>query len=1486
MNPKERLKKALGLQKQDEWQPYTGPHGGQGWINIFTQEVRYQPDKPQPEVGDGEEGGEAEPQSYEEAYEEEHSIDPEEDAWNSDLGDWFEEGEAVTLDGEEFGEEGTVESEVLDVRDDGTVEVDDPSQEGQSGMTLYPNDLAGESLEEVVSAEPPEGGFDSGWDEAPEDYGEIEEGQIVEVYDNEAGEYVMVEPRTVVDAEESDQFDNDVVEGDVVTTEHWEPGEGSEYEEGEVVTVRQDGDSEKVITTAEDLDYDPFDILDPIDDEEFAHMSEGDDVVVEVAGNKYEGELAETPSTYGSDGDFEAKVSVEDGEETLNYATSDPHADLYEHTPTDSPEDVLEWDGEMNWDSLDEKEAIFDHPAFDEVSGEVEISEDPQGNEWITIQAEPELEEGMEFEVNGIPAEIDAIEEEEGSTHVSFTDEDGNEYEWLEEDVQDLVDETEEASLSLDPKHPLYAGDHVEEVEDIWEDPGTPSSLVEMNPGSEILFEDPETGETTVETVAETSPYPFIETLDGTVLDEEQLSENVAGVSQNEEELPDVPWEADTGEWQGVGSAFSESHNTGDTVLFLDENGEVKQGEVEDFHEDGEYAYVDTGSVTGGDVAVNPNQVIGLADTGSPLSEPSYFPESVEEGSVIEGEMLADGEPVDVEGMVLATDNAGNVTLTDGENTYTLSEDELSIQDHDPHSDTSEFQAGDGTEMEAEEVVNEILPEEYDFQGHSGHGDPNQLAKDWFKSQKQRIRNDLKRYFDPNEVESFYDAIGSWKTASGTAQRLESAFAYAHDLESRIRDTTPHEQGEGEEGIPYSEEELGEWIEIAEVATEMSQGFYEDHIGEWYRGGHDASLRTAMEDYLENPAADSYELDGRALNNGDNDPQNNWNKYRIAPGDRVGPDDVMLATDFMFTTDDDTGHGHEDEIWVNPDNLDLHSDEIHVRHNKNLNFEGTPEEWDDYKLNELSEEFAKHATAMFEEIGDKPDPVDVSPEVERNVPISDEQLENLHTIATEATERLGSVEEDVRAMKSATEAHMENRGLIDPSETDRSVISDLEGYEPEDFAGETVPAQAAINGELTDGYIIDAYRGEIEFEDDYGQVHSVDMEDIEWVDDLELPDADTPDFGEGDTVDMPMFNDPVEVEGINEEEGSVTVVDSSGHMYTEDLDHPDVVTGEVVDTGPDLDSAPDPETDDTEVLEPEQYDTLEEGDVVYVEWPGVGDGKPAEVTGVEDDMLGLRTEDGSVTTHPGKDHNIHVSEGSEDFEYTEVSDFEVGTEVDVPGWEDNDWRVTEMVTQPGDNEPSAFWVGSEENEKVDILEPDQVEVQEPQIDDEAVDAVHESLMEDISWDDEEEGEEAEEDDSILDDLEDEIPDPEPDYEEGEVYEHPKFTTPVEVQDVDEVEEELTVETGGGYEHTIDLEDMEGAIPEDESEYVEFQMGDEINPTEYSVGEEIPIENYGGHETHVEVIDTADSPEDPVHLRSTEGVNEEFLYWPDGEVEEL
>lgn len=1563
--------------QEDPWEPYEGPAGGEGWINVQTQEIRYQKEKPGAEEG----AQEPEPEGYGAAPEETGEVL---DEVPPDYGqvDWdmVEEGDSVILD--EEGEDPTA-FDFVGRDEEGNAVV---AYEGGDTIEVDENDILG------APAQPPPEGFSSGWTEPPEDFESLESGQTVEVYDVASGEYKQGEVEKV-----EEEFTD---EGESYVSVRTEDEDIYEY-----LDSAPSGSGENSVLTAAEVTG-PFEGaikldqvygLDPDDPNTDWSTVLGQEATLDLPGEQVTGNL-EVIAEQDAEGHkwlgVQEPLTVDDLERGDVIELSDAGTDTSEYY----------FLGTDNYDNVQ----VEHKETGDEVDWPIDMVNDDleEYNEWeggsLTTNPDHPLYVGDNIEAVENPYTQNELDAEDQLNPKYFADEgDTVELRLKDPSMEEWeFDEPIEATVTMAADEDDY-GPKIQ-----YEHPESGYNEEHQVAWEEIVGVDEELEAETETWIDDLKPTDEV-VLDGEPKEVESIEDGYAtfedgtqvslGILEGEADaysftdLPEPP--ADIEEWDEPPAEM----NPNDIVAYRDEKtGEFNTATLTEAGDWGEGS-IEVRDEYGSEFELGVDQIEGYAGVGAPELPPDALsPTEVDYGDVATVSYYdEDGNIEETTGLVVDQESYSvTVRDEDGETHHFPHDEEYAISDYEAGEEVYEdYIEEDGTEIGAKEVAERIGTDE--IRRRAEHGD--YLSKStivrrfWqLKSQQRDLRQDLMRFYNPGEVGEFYEAVDGWKVGSGTSgknQRLESAFKYALGIESRVR-------GE-EEGsdAPYSREELGQLPDIAEAAAELSREYYEQMPNDrLYRGGSRKSLRSFLNSWLENPDSDEYEVNARAINNFDDDPHNTWNQWRFGP--QVEKDGIALMTDFMFNPEET--HGGEREIWVSGDHLTVNPEQVDIGFDYGV--DGDISEWHEDKTRTIVEEIANNWDKLNGWDGEVYHPDWTDNQVEtlselvshakkqgvdtyniKDLEDSVQALAEKHGVKPpmggDGVEGLDEADDFVEGMNidawseysdsvepmeiteiwpedgvMNAEDEMGNLHELTPGDVSRVVDSpepygegaDLLGaeeWETDDFEQlDTIYYRGGL-GEVSEGTVMEVTDDYIEISGKQGQTEYFDLPEdsdriaptdydpdaADWTpsegDEVYVPQYDQTaevvevtegpegtvgyevDYGEGptdlldesemerpddsfdvgDTIDSSLFTHPVEVTDIDEESGTVTVEDSSGFEYTEDLDHPDMAGAEVVesDTGPlEAEWTTDVEPDALEPGTPVQVQTDSgkvegvyegyEGDLmgheidltdspdageeaagVYVDDDGI---LAAKQPGIDPDEISIEDE---ITVDPSALYDSSTVDPEEPI-YVNQKEFDgdgfyVSNYPNAPA-SDQEYVTPEEVTGIAGEEPGGSGFPENQDAVLDISNPDYDQVDEGD---------YVAMGTNV-------------------------------YQVQEKPDEPTgFFTIVDADgdqlDVQEWEIDELVDAGPEYsedtsEGSEGEDDILGGIEEEFEDFMNetMEVGDPIDPTDYGYGEFI---EFGESGTEYEVTGVPDDEEGPLEL-TEQPSGQEFLYWPDGDVEEI
>lgn len=898
--------------KQNPWIPYEGPAGGQGWMNQMTGEVRYQENRPDPGEGMPED---VDPEQIPEAEDVPETLEPlsEEEL----LAQHLEEGDEITIDlmdaaMEEVQHEG-IEAEIVygsDSEYGPNVEYNHP----ESG-TVESHQISWEEVADHPAELEPTEGWADGWTDAPRDHLDLETDQTVEIYDFETGEYV---------------------EGEVLDVDDWgEDGsylrvqtEDREYEflDGE---LQQGGDA--MLTAAEDI-YPP---VEPPEEFSVGEFTEGEEVLYwnGVENEVRRGEIDEILSNEVRIFEPEMDGYLYIGEDSRSFIFDEEMEREFElqaidTAPIEEIPGALESAGVVAGGY-----AIMDHPVFGEVEGDVEVTTDDHGYDWLTVEApveeevdvtpgdeEPEMEDvdPQDLEVGDLAVfhggagpnmvgEIDGFVDDE-VVSVYFGEEVGVSQMNLDSALGNPTGEgvtMEEASLTTNPEHPFYVGDHMEEIEDPWT---TVSDADEIQIGDTVMYEG---HPASVGGIVGEEPHLDLH-------ENHTYTDTFVDAAEFEEVAPaDMPEPPVSEDWQDpldIGD-----YNPGDTVAFYDPGtGQIEVDEVETDHGDGEMTLdeaglVDVDWVAGyddtGEVQLPGDDDLHYATPGDYV-EVAYVDEFNESLEYVRG-WVSEHNQMTGETAII-TEDGGRTRIDAG----------TIVDEPDPPSDYMEWQ--DAT---AEEIAADIAADV-------------KLESPGSHMIRGEIRPQLMRRHNPAAVTSILDKLTNnedgWKRFSNRSK----AGTWDQALKRASGSNRPARDGPS----PTREE-----IRVAETIHELSKQRWRENPPEHvYRGLSDTGAASLFSSVLEDPfTADEYEISMLATNNF-SEKRGTAENLGTAPtvihfdGHQLDPEQVMAYHDDFFHAPNDS----ENEIALRGDDMRVPRDQFYLNKNTDLNFADPPHEWD------------------------------------------------------------------------------------------------------------------------------------------------------------------------------------------------------------------------------------------------------------------------------------------------------------------------------------------------------------------------------------------------------------------------------------------------------------------------------------------------------------------------------------------------------------
>ena len=1236
MTTKDELLDRL-LKETDPWEPYTGPYGGDGWLNARTGEVRYQEEKPSASEGSGDEQEQYGPAP--DAGELGDDVDSVDDYGPVDW-DLVHDGDPVVVD---FGSTGALVAEFAG-RDSETGTATIRNAEGNE-LELEAADILG------APAQPPPEGFADGWQPPGGGLKSVEEGQTVELYDTERGEYVLAEQRHAGTSDTGWAADFDVTE-----TDEWSPGEDSDYQAGQTFTVFDQG--RFAVTAEEDPDYSEYEVDDTdyigsaADDLYFADgIEEGEDVLLDVSELNIpgvDGDVIEAEVDYSTPGNTEFTFESNGKTRKLRTEVHDDFEVYDKPTQFMEPAEVPGLDMEDPaggyWSLLDGEEVqVADHPMVDD-PGEVTIEHVAQDGEydWLHLQTDtdPEnLEPGDPVEVDGLEGDYTYVgpetAEHAAETHPKKDD---------PEDIPDsLVDErhiledeqgeertVEEAGITTpsvpvtsNPDHPYTVSDALGGVEDPWTPVG---DVDEIKPGDRVVIGEEATKVNTVApdgslSIEQDGEQSWVDPID------------VDRIDPQEDILPPA-----THEWESSVSVTDSGEvafdllNSGDTVYYHDpEAGEMTTGTV-DMVTESEEVPLENGET------ITRDQMQGYADTGMPeLPSAATAYDSV-----------APGEEV----TVTHVDPDGNGLSQTSGIVVGMGQDVMSDLEL-YHPETEEYSALPVNQFTEDAAVISDVTEnpEYDLQSDWESESADTIA-DRITSEvnvlgavnRDRFVGKLMEHYPPSGVSTLHWNLGDgndnmgpeapWKNESGSlaAARYETMMKEGIGIDKPTRKhANPNEEA----------------IAVAEGVHEVSKQRFkqqQDDMDNLHRGLSDPGAAGLLSRYIADPFGtdtDSYKPSYLAINNftthrsaaeslGGDSAQTTVVSYDSS---ELDPEAIAAYHDELFTGPNDS----EGEISLRGDvTPGVEPDKIDWTGIGTVNFGKEPHEWDEEEargVEAILDYYGKDVLSKHNVHGD------ISLRQAENVVRMKRAIEEQHDLATygnpvferaeealrekhgvdpeaveypELEEELGTAEgpealpgqaTSITDLQAGMEVEFSDQGEIMPGEivdvmpergtngevrisnantgkeanfdaseiTEISYASDPFG-EPAEGLGERSAEEFGqaeqvmawtYGGNWEEVMVLGREGSEVEVSRETGMTDYYEADRLAHPNDFATDDAaDGSDAGEdvgipfeqGDVVDHPDWLSEVTVEAVNEEEGTVEVVDGSGFDYEQPLE--------------------------------------------------------------------------------------------------------------------------------------------------------------------------------------------------------------------------------------------------------------------------------------------------------------------------------------------
>lgn len=836
-----------GAGGQNPWVQYQGNAGGQGWQNVITGEIRYQEEQPAPTEGE------------QEAMDEQAAM-----AGDSGLsqGDWVS---VDTMGGEVSGQIKDYDPDTDRV----FIEDEDGGVYAHKVENVEPDPSA-------AAAQEPDEGFADGWQAPPDDFSDVQSGDYAEVYDTETGEWHIGQ---VLDVAQDDYLR--------IRTE-----EGEEYE------ILRGSDTGAVLTAVEEsIEGVPMDL-------EMVHeLEQGDDVLYDSPGADG---LIPTSVVAGYD-DFADSVQVEDydGEYTTIFADDAVNA-LYADPPEwrdwafgDDPEAVERFEG---------KYVRYDHPSRGIVTGELQVSEGPDGETWFHIKDDD----------NG-----------EGENCSGWT---------------------------ANPAHPL-GPDAVEMVAaddpfDQWFE----SRMKDVKPG-DIVMADGESH--VVGGVSLSSGVLGTETGEQLAATPEAADQHDLPLVQEawipETPIPDPPEGAEA--WEEPGE-----YAEGDYIWYVNDDHEAVVSQVTETIPELDTVQTETDTVDMGLIHGRADGELLTIDDIEAGNFVTYRRENADgEWEEFGGVVIAQND-----------NNPYQITVSvqeGGEGTYEvdMSQDNYELLNLDQDYDQYEHIENNGMEMDPVNVAQDIIEDAGIDLSAGTRLEKSALLLKWWsgKAEQQTIRNQLSAYFPEAEVDKFYHSIDQhkWSGDKPETDWSEAAFKEAFDLKSRVR-------GHGEDDTGHDVPLTDEAVQIASVMGAISREFFDQSYGGstvYKRSCINSSQRSLMFEFLENPEADEYNVSGLATNKGVPEAQYggtaSWNNWSFTTD--IETDQVVLMTDYVFNPM--WTNAGENEMWAHADGMTVKPENIRFgnKTGSENSLGGQIEDWSATQTARVADEFEIHGSKLL-----------------------------------------------------------------------------------------------------------------------------------------------------------------------------------------------------------------------------------------------------------------------------------------------------------------------------------------------------------------------------------------------------------------------------------------------------------------------------------------------------------------------------------------
>ena len=180
-------------------------------------------------------------------------------------------------------------------------------------------------------------------------------------------------------------------------------------------------------------------------------------------------------------------------------------------------------------------------------------------------------------------------------------------------------------------------------------------------------------------------------------------------------------------------------------------------------------------------------------------------------------------------------------------------------------------------------------------------------------------------YFDRDSMDDLRTDLASWKSDSdrGTGRYSDIA-KEVFEIDAVSRDNRY-----GEEWDTSNEEDFKRAVEIL---SDVSRRFYEDQYegDDLFRGISRHGFRSLVKGWLENPGADEFEVEHRALANysADHRVARDWAGNTVVIQPDIDPEDIVLAIDGLNFSG---VHNTESEVHMRGDRITLKPDDVNLK---------------------------------------------------------------------------------------------------------------------------------------------------------------------------------------------------------------------------------------------------------------------------------------------------------------------------------------------------------------------------------------------------------------------------------------------------------------------------------------------------------------------------------------------------------------------------